>query len=222
MNPLDIMKKFRSVKRIQHQKNLDPSTRINFLFFICPRMKAPGFVIEKGVLSARYVPGLSGFAAARISKAQKFLDEARTIGIDHDIQAIYADADSFLLFRYPVKSPAELPTIQDIPVKSNLEFYRGKMSDISRLDRDTPWQNIPARHLEEQRIKKFLPTEAPRQLKEEFVKRVFIGFALDGLIIREGVFGANPVILGVESPGVSMLQNSALFGGGLIPIVELD
>lgn len=76
--------------------------------------------------------------------------------------------------------------------------------------------------MEEERLLELLPTTVPKNLAADFVRRVFAGFALDGILIRKGEFGTkNPVILGVESPGVGVLQNAALPKGQWLPVIQL-
>lgn len=220
MKILRDLKKCPSVGRIFNLENVDPNAKINLLFFICPKMRNPGIVMEHGVLTAQYVPGLPGFAEDRILRVKEFLDGLRKVGVDFDIKAIFAAADSFILFPSPIKPPEPVPTITEIEVVSNLEVCGGRLEQFVAFCEKHPWDKVPARLLEEQRLKKLLPFETPREVKEAFVSRTFAGFALDGLVVSDGVFGKNPVILGVESPGVPMLQNTALTKP--IPVIELE
>ena len=55
----------------------------------------------------------------------------------------------------------------------------------------------------------------------ELIERIFTGFALDGKLISAGYFGNNPIILGIESPGVIILQNSALTRKQWLPVIQL-
>jgi hypothetical protein len=208
---------------VHNQENIRVNGKINFLFFICPRMKTPGIVMEHGALACAYVPGLTGFAETRVLKARAFIDRARSVGIDCDLTAIYADADAFVLFQPAVKRPSDTPIIGGIKMVTNFELYRPEMDRyFMMLYKDAPWQNLPVWITEGQRLKGLLPGDAPRELKEDFVRRALAGFALDGLVIRKGMFFGNPILLGVESPGVAILQNAALEPGEKIPIVELE
>ncbi len=227
MNPLTKIEKLRSVRRVVHPKEIFGITKIDFLFFVCPKMKSPGIVVENGKLTARYVNGLSSFTNARIQKVNAFLDELRAIEIDgyaFSIKAIFASADSFILFETPVEPPSMTPAIPGIEVVSNLEIYkRNRPTNLETLLEERPWEKIPSRHLEEQRLKKLLPADATREMRQRFVERTFAGFALDGVVIRHDAFSStarNPVILGVESPGVADLQNAQL-GEHPIPVVQL-
>ena len=207
------------VKKLFNQINLKNGP-LDFLFFICPRMKDPGIVLEHGKLTARYVPGLSGFTENRISRVNKFASAFGKKGVEFRLKAVFASADSFLLFSPPVSPPKENPNISGILVIPNLEIYKEREVDLSRINEGRPWLKVGTRNTEEQRLKRLLPIDADRVLKQEFVERVFAGFALDGLVASDGVFGENPVILGVESPGVPMLQNAAL--AKPIPVIELE
>lgn len=220
------------IDRIFYDGNVKSDEDINFLFFVCPRMKNPGITIKRSALTAKYVPGLSGYQQKRIARIKRFFHEAESfygarskVRINFDIKkAIFAAADSFILFSPPLDPPREVPNIPEIEVVSNIDLYKkreGRFTDI--LYHERPWEKIPAWVLdtEEKRLRQLLPVETSREVKQEFIQRVFAGFALDGLVIREGVFGGNPVILGIESPGVGYLQNASLKPEERIPVIQL-
>ena len=111
-----------------------------------------------------------------------------------------------------------------IKVVSNLEAVKNRMSDFNDIYNSQPWKKESIQRfvsLEEKRMAQFLDKKMQNNIKKDFIRRVFAGFALDGIFMRERVFGSNPVILGVESPGVPILQNSTLGRGDWVPVVSL-
>jgi len=82
---------------------------------------------------------------------------------------------------------------------------------------------MPQRFVEqgEKRLNDLLPDGCPSNVSKDFVRRAMAGFALDGILIKSGCFGGNPVLLGVESPEVAVLQNAALSRENRIPVIQL-
>ncbi len=130
--------KMSSVRRVHHSSGISGEV-LNFLFFICPRMKEPGIVVKNGVLTAQYVPGLSGFARARIAKVQGFLGEMKEAGFEYTATAIFATADAFILFSTPVEPPSETPLIHGMGVVSNYDIYLGQKDSFEEMLRRRPW-----------------------------------------------------------------------------------
>jgi hypothetical protein len=71
------------------------------------------------------------------------------------------------------------------------------------------------------RLGSLLPSNAPENLVLDFAERSWSGFALDGILAREGHFGPNPVLIAVEGTGVAMLQNCGLERGDWLPVIHL-
>ena len=214
-----------SVERISNLHEMEGV--INFLFFMCPKMTARGMIINKPKtgLTAKYVEGVNTSTIKRMKKVRSFLGEIKNEkNIRFEVTAIYAAADSVILFPIPVEVPQPPEMTDGIKVVSNLEAVKNRMSDFNDIYNSQPWKKESIQRfvsLEEKRMAQFLDKKMQNNIKKDFIRRVFAGFALDGIFMRERVFGSNPVILGVESPGVPILQNSTLGRGDWVPVVSL-
>lgn len=221
----EILRNFKSVKQVSNLYKTSVQEKINFLFFICPCMNNKGIKIAPNRLgfTTTYLNKLNTSTIIRISLVNMFISEMELTGISFDVTAIFSNADSLILFPLPVSVPREIPELdQKIKVVPNLDFVRKNMDEFANLYYSKPWKKIPEFILknESDRLKEFLP-KSDALLKNDFVNRTFAGFSLDGILIRQGYFGKNPIILGVEAPGVAKIQNSALEKKNWIPIVSL-
>ncbi len=223
-------KKLQRLTSVRRVVGLIPSgsATIDFVFFICPRMKAGGYWLNKDRtgLETKYVPGLNISTRERVKRVETFVAEARKFGLaGFSVSAIISDADALVLFSVPV-SPAPPPSEREVgfPVYANYEAVRRNLPIWEAFCRSETWLQGVTREavVRERKRLKELVIQFPAPVVEDFVKRVFAGFALDGLLLRRGELGPkNPVILGVESPGVALLQNAALPQGEQVPVVEL-
>ncbi|OGE82719.1 MAG: hypothetical protein A3B95_01560 [Candidatus Doudnabacteria bacterium RIFCSPHIGHO2_02_FULL_43_13b] len=172
--------------------------------------------------TAKYVDRLSGFAKARRDKAWEFMAEvtAQDRNFDWVFRMVWGSADALILY-----SQTDYPGIPaDVREGvANHVAVAAHIADFWRFYEEQPWQNSPAWAIkqEDRRLRSLLPENATKHLKQDFVRRVFAGFALDGFLLRKGCFGRNPVILGVESSGVAVLQNAALEPKEQIPVIQL-
>lgn len=222
MDHFAVFRRFRSVERVS---NLYPSSTVdeplNFLFFICPKTK--GFRLNPNAtgLTTRYVVGNPPSTKDRLRRVGAFLEEVTQVGLGVSVKAIFAAADSLILFPIAVPPPP-CPQL-DVEVLSNYEVVREYLPAFWDLYRHQPWQKVPERlqEMERERLRTFFWKSFPENIFRDFVRRVFAGFALDGLVIRAGHFGQNPVLLGVESPGVPVLQNAALPREKWLPVIQL-
>jgi len=217
MNVPSLLRRMRSVRRVTGSVK-ENST---FVYFLCPCLSNKGIMVDKdrGCLTVHFVPRLSGFTKARIEKVQAFLFEANKLGWSCATTAIWGSADSIILYPESPTPPPSLPP--GLVARPNHEPVSLDMESFWLAYESQPWQAAPAWVLkqEEKRLLGLLPKEAPPELRREFVRRVFAGFILDGLLLSRGEFGQDPVILGVESTGVPVIQN--IGGGNSIPIIQL-
>lgn len=201
---------------------------LDLIFFVCPRFTGNGLKINKHQtgFTANYREGISEYSKERFVKAQNFMDRLSSANIKYKIKTIFAAADSTLLFPVPAEPPV-LPSYEYIPegfkLTSNLEIYQNHLQDFGRIFRQEPWKSAPswALKIEYDRLTEIIPHHTPEEIKEDFIARCFAGFALDGIILRKGLFSTNPIILGVESKGVSVLQNCALEKKDWLPVIDL-
>lgn len=224
---MDLFYVLRNFETVERVSNLYPSITeksLNFLFFLCPKIKGSGLRLNRNKTGfiVDYSAGLSNKSQDATERVKRFLAELTDIQVSYSAKAIFASADSIILFPIPVEPPA-IPDITDFDVISNLGLMLKHLPDFGRLYRDKPWNSVPkkVREQERERLSNLLPSNTPNHLKQDFVERTWAGFALDGILTRQGYFGDNPVLLGVESPGVAVLQNSALPKDQWIPIVQL-
>lgn len=228
-----LLKAAKSVARISNFY-LNDYHVIEFISFSCPRFTGNGLKLNecKTGFTATYRDGFSANSLKSFELIQAFNEEFGQICQDNSVEmkiktkVIFADADSVILLPIPVSPPA-MPPIEDRPCgiifKRNLPIYREYLAKFGEIYQEKPWKSAPkwALEMEYERLDKIIPSHTPEPIKEDFINRCFAGFALDGIILREGRFGPNPVILGVESKGVSILQNSALAKKDWIPVIDL-
>ncbi|MDO8482806.1 MAG: hypothetical protein Q7S86_03240 [bacterium] len=200
-------------------------TVLNFLFFLCPRLTGDGIIINRRDtgFTATYRSGLSKSALERIGLVRKFAKESMQAGIKFTTTAIFAAADAITLFVPPPQTP-QTPCVPDIKIRSNLMPVRKAMGRWRELYTKRPWEQ--ARDVdyhmypyEKARLMQLLPQAHWARL-DDFVNRTLANFALDGVLMGEGVWGENPIILGVESPGVAVLQNTVVKEKKRIPVIQ--
>ena len=202
-------------------KNCFEDSRL--VYFLCPSLSSKGIVVnaEGTGFTSKYVEGLNGFTKARRDKAMKFMSLLTVQGWNGGFSLVWASADALLLY-----SQTDYPSMPSnlLGGIANHQAVVNHMADFRRFYEQQPWSSAPAWAIaqEERRLFSLLPREANKQLKQDFMRRVFAGFALDGFLLRKGWCGQNPVILGVESPGVAILQNAALKPSEQIPIIQLE
>ncbi len=232
---MDLLKTLRGLTSVEkvYGLNYSEDTVLNFLFFICPKLQGEGIVRNRRStgFTATYGAGLSKSALLRINQVRKFMSEAEQTEIKFTTTAIFAAADAITLFSPPANIPSK-PYISDTRILSNLapvrkemrqwrDFYESLEIPDNIMDE---WHMYDYKFYELHRLKGLLPEGENYQdrSQNDFVKRAFANFALDGVLMRQGVFGENPVILGVESPGVALIQNAALKDKECVPIVQLE
>lgn len=201
---------------------------LNFFFFICPARKRR--ILRKNRNETGFFPDykyeevLTQATMERIEVVNQFLREfSSEIEIEYQCLCVFSSADALTLFPIPAEPPVPPREIGEIPVLSNYEIVLENLTRFGRIFQERPWEGVPLkwRELEYNRLAELLPREAPERLIRDFVERVWAGFALDGVLAREGVFGPNPVLLGVESRGVVVLQNAALPRQLWLPNIQL-
>lgn len=236
---VDLFGSLKAMESVARVSNLDPTntTLSNAIFFICPRMTGKGLRVNRpGTgLQAQYASGLSASAVDHIRRVERFRCEAKEANIEVNVTAIFAAADAWLLFPIPANVPA-MPDEMELKAVSNFGAVKANFELFGDLYREAPWLSTPerVRRAEVARLSAMLPSpwqpevsdefvrgRQPNNPAEDFIARVFAGFALDGVLISQGLFGDNPIILGVESPGVATLQNAALAREDWLPIVQL-
>lgn len=230
---MDVFRVISKLEEVERVRNLYPKGAerpLDLIFFTCPQMRGSRRrnrirVNELGTgLTTRYEEGISENSLARLEKAKRFaqiLGEAKVkVGC---IINVVGTADALILFSPPV-NPPPIPRFEGVRTISNYEIVLRHFALWAEFYRQQPWLNAPrwARKMERERLRGLLPTTVPENLAEDFVRRVFAGFALDGILIHKGEFGTkNPVILGVESLGVAVLQSAALPKEQWLPVIQL-
>ena len=226
----DLFATIRALSSIKKVSNfyVPEDTVLDLVFFVCPRLTGNGLKVNKlkTGFAASYRDGISEYSRERFERVDRFCHELQSFDVNYRLTAIFAAADSMMLFPIPAEPP-NLPSAEFVPqgfkLLSNLEIYASQFQTFAKLYRDSVWQKAPpwAIKMERDRLAEILPRNIPDNISEDFINRCFAGFALDGLILRQGYFGQNPVILGVETPGVSVLQNIALERSQWLPVIDL-
>jgi len=224
MDLFSSLKKIETIKKINNFYPERISNPLNFVFFLCPAMNGSGFRLNrhKTGLTATYKEGISKSGQKNIERVSRFVKEMEKTEIKFSVTTIFANADSLILFPVPVKEPS-LPEYSIFETVGNYEAVKQNLCIFSRFYRERPWLNVPEKFIntETDRLKESFLSNLPENIVLDFIDRTFAGFALDGALLRKGLFGENPILLGVESPGVSVLQNVALTKKDWIPVVEL-
>jgi len=223
MDLFAVIRDFQSVEKVSNLYPQDGEEELSLLFFICPTMKSSGFKLNRNKtgLTTEYTKGENKSTPERVARVDAFADEAKKAGIDFAISAIFSSADALILFPIPLPEPP-IPKLS-YNVISNYQLVKNNFDNFVELYHSQPWEKVPEkiRRLEGERLKIFFSTSTPSNIIQDFIERVFAGFALDGILMRKGLFGKNPVILGVESPGVAILENAALPQEEWLPIIQL-
>lgn len=226
---MDVFETLRSFQCVTRVSNLrDTGETLDFVFYLCPSTKARMQVNQlRTGLTTQYRAHLSSSLEKRIERVREFACEASMRGVSFTLTAIFANADAYILFPIPVKVPPVPVTDFGLPnfrMMGNASAVMTHLEEFSTLYSKKPWESISGRLWlpEVERLRVFVPSGAPENVRDDYVQRIFAGFALDGVLIRNGAFGTpNPVILGVESEGVAVLQNAALEKKDRIPLVQL-
>lgn len=212
------LKRIKDVARVVGNPNLNEATLV---YFLCPCLSSKGIVVNQDGtgFTAKYVERLSVSAKVRINKARGFM--AQVSGQSSCVyRIIWGSADGMILY-----SQSDFPAVPDglRQAIANHSAVASHMVEFWRFYEERPWTLAPAWAVvqEERRLLSILPADSPKALQRDFIRRVFAGFALDGWLLREGLFGPDPVILGVESSGVAILQNAALALADQIPVIQL-
>lgn len=224
MDLFAVLREFETVERVSHLFPETWSEPLDFFFFLCPKIKPAGFRPNRNKTAFRvdFVPGVANSTLTRVERVLRFLEEFEQLDVEYQLRAVLATADVIILPLVPMEAPP-LIGLDGIEVVSNFPFVQSRLGMYFELYRDQPWMSLPERirREERKRLEKLLPSRTPAGLVDEFVERAWAGFALDGRLARQGCFGKNPVLLGVESPGVAILQNAALQRDQWLPVIQL-
>ena len=218
------IREMQGVKKVSYLYEHVGQGVITFIFFLCPKMKGNGLKLNRNRtgLTVKYGEGWTGATEERFVLVQDFLRQFKALNLDFQVRAIMAAGDAHILFPEPVDPPKFSENSFGFEVVSNLPAVLQNMDFFWQMYRERPWLNGKkwAAIFESKRLFEML-SGFPEGLVNDFIERVFAGFALDGVLIRRGEFGNNPVLLGVESAGVAALQNVALKRENWLPIIQL-
>lgn len=207
---------------------------LDVIFFVCPRRSQEFQVndLETG-FTTEYTKGISESSEHHLQKLPEMVGRLKGRVAIRSLTGIFSGADALILPPValpPPQPPVEIAGIKElrkeiaIKIVSNYEAVWFYFPRWAHLYYTRPWEQAPewAREMEEKRLRRLL-VEVPERLANDFVWRVFAGFSLDGVLIREGEFGTpNPVLLGIESPGVALLQNAAVGKNEKVPIIQVS
>jgi len=202
---------------------------MDLVFWICPNISSKGWRYDPKTsgLTASFVPGLSVRSNLRLIEALNIATRLSEIPqAVNRITALYATADSLLLMPIPGNVPSTIPTelsvngLSVVPTHSVVTHeYLQRWGEFYH---SMPWSSVPRKfvELETERLKGIPWGVVPKSVMQDWITRVFAGYAKDGVWLRE--FFKNPVIIGVESPGVVVMQNSALKKEDWVPVIQLS
>ena len=221
------------MKSVEKVSNFYPKTGeccLNFFFFVCPKSKGNGYSVNRNKtgFTTRYVEGQRESTLEKIERVKKFLKEfsgePENAEISFTCTCVLADAEALTLFPIPIDPPIVPSKIKEIPVMSNYKLVRDNLLKFWELYQTKPWERISDKTRAEEYayIQNLIEyTHAPENLIRDFAERVWAEYALDGILAKEGKFGKNPILLGVEGEGTVMLQNAALPKKEWLPTILL-
>jgi len=198
----------------------------NFVFFLCPKtrgrsVKQRFFVNQAGTgLETIYESGLPPHSLERARRAVQFSKERHCV-----VTAIFSAADSLIL--YPVALlPPPTPRVEGVSVISNYDLVLLELPLWAQFYRDQPWLHLPQKEKwavkkEEKRLRRLFGSIKKKNLVNDILRRIFAGYALDGVLLRSSAFGDDPILLSVESSGVAVIQNCMLSPGEKIPVIQI-
>ena len=232
MDLLEILREMQSVERVTNfPEDLKGCNKLRGMFFICPKLKGKGYRMnQRGTgLTVRYdQEGRQKRSAfERIKKVKAFLNEFKSFSLpfEWETRAVIASAEAKLLFPESVAPPFIPLEIDGFLTISTYELLEcAEMKRFYTIYKEKPWLVLPKDIIEQESFytaNVLSHAKAPGKLIVDFVNRVFSEYALEGVWFSKGKFGKNPIILGVETPGVPTLINAALPRKKRIPIIQL-
>lgn len=231
---MDLFKKLKGMESVEKVSNILPGVEerpLNFFFFVCPKLKGNGYSVNRNKtgFTTRYVEGQRESTFEKIERVKRFLEKFRSEHENAKISltcvCVLAGGEALTLFPIPIEAPSTMPSeIKGIPVMSNYKLVKDNLLKFWELYQTKPWERIPDKTREEEYayIQNLIEyTHAPDNLVRDFAERIWAEYALDGILAKEGKFGKNPVLLGVEGEGTVMLQNAALPKKEWLPTILL-
>jgi hypothetical protein len=224
------------VETVQHLEHSEvPQEGFTLLPFLCPFRYKPYNVVknEQGAIlgvTTGYRDGITKGSKEKIERVESFCDAASPILGASKIRFIMGDSDIYACSSLFPKAP-ELPFVEGFDVISNKEIwerhnaileleqicdfsyekYSSSIQDVIKKERDEHL-NVDGGMYHE---------EVPTVWKERMIRRIISSYMLDGVLMRRGLYGPNPVILGVESLSTTIIQNAALDENEKIPVIML-
>ena len=199
--------------------------RIDLVFWLCPNMTSAGwrFNSETNTLRAEFQPGLRDSSVGLINRVLTLKEQLEQLGCKiNSVTVMFATADAILLLETPVEfpdAPSELSVVDVISTGYLVD--RKYLQEWGKWRRTKPWKLVPGRflNLEKERLKTIPWNSVPAWLMDNWIERIFAGYAQDGVWVKRNF--TNPIIVGVESRGVAVLQNAALSKKDWIPVIQI-
>ncbi|MBI2514883.1 hypothetical protein HYV91_01690 [Candidatus Wolfebacteria bacterium] len=221
----EALRRFETVEKVSYlYPNVVGQGAIDFFFFVCPARKPFRLNAYGTGFTTAYREGVTPSSLERVKRVSAFLSEfEKKVTFPFSCRCIFASADALILFPIPIDPPSLPSEVAGFPVVSNYDLVAKNSQVWARLMRDKPWEKVPERisNQERERFSSLFWSRPPANLIREFIDRSFAGFALDGILARQGCFGSNPVLLGVEGEGVAILQNAGLSKPEWLPVALL-
>jgi len=206
---------------------------LDLIFYLCPKREGDYLVNSfRTGLTTQYGIGISPASQEGLAKARQALPRIKERVAVGSVTAVFAAADAIIIPTILLPEPQmgrdatlEITQVAD-RVVSNYDTVLLNLFRWGELYRSCPWKGgSPEWAVERQTIvhRRILPRKIPQNLVDDFVHRCFTGYSLDGESVREGEFGLlpNPVILGVEAPGLALLQSASLEEDNRVSIIQL-
>ncbi len=236
---MDLFEKLRALSSVEKVSNFyrdeEPEEGFTFVGFLCPHRTIPfqvkrthrgkeGQIVD---VRTKYSAGLSQGAISRIDRIYHFQKESENFIESSRIVLVWADSDSYVCFVIPfMKIPAP-PKVEGFDIISNRNIWEREenLKEYWNICRKTEkfLSKVPTRFVEIERtiLSQIFSSNVPESLKQAIANKILASYILDGILLEKGAYGPNPVILGVESASVAIIQNCTFSQNKRIPVIEL-
>jgi len=213
-----------------------PAGGFTLLPFLCPFRYKPYNVVKnmQGVVlgvTTGYRDGITTGSKSKINRVSAFWNNGASAVLHGSrIRFLMGDSDIYACSSIFPEAPA-LPCMEGMEIVSNKQAWEtvGAVLELEELcDTGYSLYSPAIQDAIKQEREEHLQVDAgmyhpdvPMIWKERMIKRIICSYMLDGILMRRGVYGSNPIILGVEASSTVVIQNAALKDEEKIPVILL-
>lgn len=212
-----------------------PEEGFTLLPFLCPFRYKPYAAVrdEQGEIigiTTGYRQGITKGSQSKIDRVRNFWNNGGSAVLNNScIKFLMGDSDVYACSSIYPQAPV-VPNLDDFEILSNKAIWE-KYRAIAELEMicDEQYETY-AKYIQETieqernehlHVDEMYHPDVPAEWKEKMIQRILSSYMLDGILMRRGVYGPNPVILGVEASSTAIIQNAALSEDEKIPVIML-